>query len=105
MGNINVWEDPEPGVRRKIFEPGNGIMMMEVHFEENSIGKTHSHIHEQLTYCLEGLVEFTVDGVTRTISAGEAIYIPSGALHGCRALKASKLLDAFTPVRQDLINR
>ncbi|MCM3268247.1 cupin domain-containing protein [Paenibacillus elgii] len=105
MSNINVWENAEPGVKRKIFEPGAGIMMMEVHFEEGAEGYAHSHPHEQLSYCLKGRIEFTVDGETKVIAAGETIYIPSGAKHGCRALEASALLDSFTPVREDLVRR
>lgn len=105
MSNINVWENAEPGVKRKIFEPGAGIMMMEVHFEEGAEGYLHSHPHEQLSYCLRGRLEFTVDGETKVIAAGETIYIPSGAKHGCRALEASALLDSFTPVREDLVRR
>ncbi len=79
--------------------------MMEVHFEEGAEGYQHSHPHEQLSYCLEGKLEFTVDGEKQTIAAGETIYIPSGAMHGCRALSPSKLLDSFTPVREDLVKR
>ncbi|WP_088831165.1 cupin domain-containing protein [Paenibacillus tyrfis] len=105
MSNINVWENAEPGVKRKIFEPGSGIMMMEVHFEEGAEGYVHSHPHEQLSYCLKGRLEFTVDGETKVVVAGETIYIPSGAKHGCRALEASALLDSFTPVREDLVRR
>lgn len=48
MSNINQWENAEPGVRRRIFEPGQSIMMMEVHFEEGAEGYVHSHVHEQL---------------------------------------------------------
>lgn len=105
MSNINVWENAEPGVKRKIFEPGKGIMMMEVHFEEGAEGYLHSHPHEQLSYCLKGKIEFTIDDVKTVISAGETIYIPSGAKHGVRALEPSALLDSFTPVRDDLVKR
>ncbi|WP_284641351.1 cupin domain-containing protein [Paenibacillus silviterrae] len=105
MSNINVWENAEPGVKRKIFEPGKGIMMMEVHFEEGAEGYLHSHPHEQLSYCLKGKLEFSIDGEKTVITAGETIYIPSGAKHGCRALEPSALLDSFTPVREDLVKR
>jgi quercetin dioxygenase-like cupin family protein len=105
MSNVNIWENAEPGVKRKIFEPGAGIMMMEVHFEEGAEGYQHSHPHEQLSYLLEGKLEFTIDGNSKVIVAGETIYIPSGARHGCRALAPSKLLDTFTPVREDLVKR
>lgn len=99
------WEPAEPGVKRKIFEPGEGIMMMEVHFEEGAEGYKHSHPHEQFSYCLEGELEFTIDGSKTVITAGETIRIPSNAEHGCRAIKLSKLLDAFTPLRLDLLGR
>ncbi|MBD2867223.1 cupin domain-containing protein [Paenibacillus arenilitoris] len=105
MGSIGVWENAEPGVKRKLFNPGQGIMMMEVHFEEGAEGYLHRHSHEQLSYCLEGELEFTVDGEKKVIAAGETIYIPSNAEHGCRALRSSKLLDAFTPLRLDLLGR
>ncbi|MBB3108119.1 quercetin dioxygenase-like cupin family protein [Paenibacillus phyllosphaerae] len=103
MSPLNQWEDAEPGVRRKIFAPGQTIMMMEVHFEEGAAGYLHQHVHEQLSYCLEGQLEFTVNGEKMILSAGETIYIPSMAEHGCRALRKSRLLDTFTPLRQDLI--
>lgn len=105
MSNIGVWENAEPGVKRKIFAPGQTIMMMEVHFEENAEGYQHSHPHEQLSYCLKGKLEFTIDGEVHVISQGETIFIPSGAKHGCKALEPSALLDSFTPVREDLVKR
>jgi quercetin dioxygenase-like cupin family protein len=105
MGNIGVWENAEPGVKRKIFEPGKTIMMMEVHFEPNAEGYEHSHPHEQLTYVMKGKFEFTIDGNKHVVGQGETIYIPSGAKHGAKALEAGILLDSFTPVRDDLVKR
>jgi quercetin dioxygenase-like cupin family protein len=105
MSNIGVWENAEPGVKRKIFEPGKTIMMMEVHFEAGAEGYEHSHPHEQLSYLIQGKIEFTIDGEKTVIAAGETIYIPSGAKHGAKALEPSILLDSFTPVRDDLVKR
>lgn len=105
MSGRNEWEQAEPGVKRKIFPPGDSIMMMEVHFEEGAEGYMHSHNHEQLSYCLEGRLEFTVNGEITILSAGETLFIPSRAEHGCRALAKSKLIDAFTPLRLDLLGR
>lgn len=105
MGQEKVWEPAEPGVKRRIFEPGQNIMMMEVHFDKGAEGYMHSHPHEQFSYCLEGELEFMIDGEKTVITAGETIRIPSNAKHGCRALKPSKLLDAFTPLRLDLLGR
>jgi quercetin dioxygenase-like cupin family protein len=100
---VEGWENAEPGVRRKIFSPGEGLMMMEVHFEEGAEGYLHSHPHEQMSYCLKGKIEFTIDGVKQIIQQGETLTIPCGAEHGVVALEPSALLDAFTPLRKDLL--
>ena len=105
MCPIGEWEPAEPGVTRKIFEPGSSIMMMEVRFEAGAEGYAHSHPHEQISYCLRGAVEFTVDGKKTTVRAGETIFIPGGATHGVKALEPSALLDSFTPLRDDLLKR
>lgn len=38
MCPIGQWENAEPGVTRKILNPGQSLMMMEVHFEPNAEG-------------------------------------------------------------------
>lgn len=103
MKNIGIWEDAEPGVRRKILNVGSQIMMMEVHFEAGAVGYDHSHPHEQMSYCLKGKIEFRINGQTQVLLPGDTIRIPSGAVHGVTALEPSALLDAFTPVREDLL--
>jgi quercetin dioxygenase-like cupin family protein len=99
----DLWQPAEPGVKRRIFAPGKQLMMMEVHFEEGAEGYEHSHPHEQLTYCLRGRFEFRIDGVTHLLTQGETISIPGGAKHSVKALEAGALLDAFTPLRDDLL--
>jgi len=103
MSGIGEWESAEPGVKRKIFPPGVGLMMMEVHFEQGAEGYLHSHPHEQMSYCLRGKLRFTVDGEQTILQAGETIRIPGGAAHGVTALEPSTLLDVFTPLREDLL--
>lgn len=103
MGATGQWEDAEPGVRRKIFAPGKNIMMMEVQFEAGAEGYVHSHPHEQISYCLKGSFEYIIDGVVHLLKAGETIVVPGGAKHGVKALEPSALLDAFTPLREDLL--
>jgi quercetin dioxygenase-like cupin family protein len=105
MSNIGVWENAEPGVRRNILNAGNGLMMMEVHFEKGAEGYEHCHLHEQMSYCLRGKVAFNINGTETIIMPGEVIYIPSNARHGAKALEPSAILDTFTPVREDLLKR
>lgn len=104
MAASNEWEPAEPGVVRRIFEPGKHLMMMEVRFEQGAVGYEHSHPHEQMSYCLKGRIEFTIDGQVHVLKAGETICIPGGAKHGVKALEESALLDSFTPLREDLLS-
>lgn len=103
MGQIGVWENAEPGVKRKIHPPGKALMVMEVRFEAGAEGYEHQHPHEQISYCLEGELEFRIDGRPVVVRAGESVVIPGGVRHGVKALCPSALLDVFTPLREDLL--
>lgn len=61
----------------------------------------HHHPHEQMMHVLEGQFEFTLNGATRTYGPGDIVLIPSGARHSGRALTPCRLLDAFSPVREE----
>lgn len=61
----------------------------------------HSHMQEQVTQMVAGAFELTVDGVTHRLSEGQVVVIPSHATHSGRALTACKILDIFSPVRED----
>lgn len=64
----------------------------------------HSHLHEQTTQVLEGKFELTVDGETKIYENGLVAVIPSNVVHGGVALSDCKLLDVFSPVREDYMN-
>jgi quercetin dioxygenase-like cupin family protein len=69
--------------------------------EEGSKVPEHSHVHEQVVNMLEGRLELTVDGKMHTLGSGQVLVIPSNAVHSGRALTPCKVLDVFSPVRED----
>lgn len=80
------------------------LMMVEVIFDNYHVSEAHRHVHEQMTYCLEGEFDFYVEGKTEHIKAGDTIYFPSDVEHNCKVTSGSgRLLDVFTPVRQDFL--
>jgi len=89
-------------VSRKIRAKGGSLMMVEVFFKTGAIGAEHRHVHEQVCYCLAGEFVFTIEGETpRTLRAGDSVYVPSSVLHGAKCVAAGRLLDIFTPQRED----
>jgi quercetin dioxygenase-like cupin family protein len=104
MAAMGEWEDAEAGVRRRILQAQGRLMLMEVRFAAGAAGYEHSHVHEQISYCIAGRFEYSLDGRTHVLVTGDSIYVPSNARHGAKALEAGSLIDVFTPVREDLLN-
>jgi quercetin dioxygenase-like cupin family protein len=105
VAELGTWETAEPGVRRRILQAQGRLMLMEVQFAAGAAGYVHNHIHEQISYCIAGKFEYSLDGRIHVLSAGESIYVPSNARHGAKALEAGTLIDLFTPLREDLLGR
>ena len=96
----------EPGkVTRRVRAHGGRLMMVEVEFALGSEGYAHDHLHEQTSYCLAGSFDFTVLGETRRLGPGDSVFIPGGARHGARCLAAGRLLDIFSPQREDFLRK
>ncbi len=61
----------------------------------------HQHVHEQITYILEGNLDMTIDGKLCPLSAGMYYVIPSNVVHSAIAATDCKVIDVFNPVRED----
>jgi len=72
-----------------------------VELAADTVVPAHNHPHEQITYLLEGRFEFTVGRETRILEPGMAALIPGGVMHGGKTLTACRVLDFFSPVRDD----
>src|SRR6056297_38035 len=61
----------------------------------------HSHPHEQIAILQEGELELTVDGEARRLQIGGVVVIPPNVKHSGRSLTACRIIDLFSPVRED----
>ncbi len=73
----------------------------EIDLAAGSVVPMHQHPHDQLSYIISGELEFTVGTETKIMPPGTCAIIPGGTPHGCRAVTACRVLDTFTPVRED----
>ena len=61
----------------------------------------HSHPHEQISLVQEGEFELTVGEDTRICTPNVPVLIQGDVVHGGCSITACKILDIFTPVRED----
>ncbi len=60
-----------------------------------------SQIHEQITHVLKGQLELTIDGIMNIFEEGKVAVIASNVKHSARALTDCKVMDVFSPARED----
>jgi quercetin dioxygenase-like cupin family protein len=79
------------------------LMLTHFTFEEGAAVPPHSHPHEQITLLIEGEMEFTFDGETRKIHAGDGCAVPPNVTHSVRAVTRATAVDCWHPIREDYI--
>ncbi len=105
MTFFNVRELPGtemlPGITRRAVYLDH-VMLTFLDFAPGSIVPEHSHPHEQITYVVQGAMEFHLGEKTRVLRAGDGVCVPSGTLHKAVILdEPTVALDAWHPVREE----
>ncbi len=89
-----------PGYHGKMIHTENmTLAFWEV--ESGSSVPLHSHPNEQIMQVLEGEFEFTVNGKTRVYQSPDIVVIPSNIPHSGKALTPCRLMDIFSPAREE----
>ena len=65
----------------------------------------HSHMNEQVTCVLTGALKFRFDGQEIVVRAGEVVQIPGMLDHEVEVLEDSVVLDVFSPIRRDWLEK
>ena len=89
-----------PRMWRKVIA-GEKAMVAQVFISKGAVVPEHHHESEQITYILEGALEFHLEGKTVVVSAGQVLRIPSNVPHMAIALEDTLDLDIFSPIRHD----
>ena len=61
----------------------------------------HHHVHEQITYILEGQLDMVIGEKPCSLTAGMYHVIPSNVPHSAIAKTDCRVIDAFSPARED----
>lgn len=73
--------------------------------DANSALPLHSHPHEQVSQVIEGKFQLTINGEVRILEPGDVAVIASNIVHGGFAITNCKLLDVFSPTREDYLQK
>ena len=65
----------------------------------------HAHENEQVSIVLSGALLFRFEGREVTVRAGEVVQIPGNAVHEVEVLEDALVVDVFSPIRQDWIDK
>lgn len=105
MTDEKIWERVDEKVRRKIVSIGESLMLVEYNFQKGGIGQPHKHEeHEQMGYIAHGSFEVICGENTTVLKQGDSYYAAKNVIHGVVALENdSVIIDAFTPLRTDLL--
>lgn len=95
---------PSENVTRQVLADHPDLMVVAFGFEaKGAEGTPHNHPHVQSTFVESGRFRFTVAGVETEVGPGDSFVIPSNAVHGCVCLEPGRLVDCFTPRRDDFL--
>jgi quercetin dioxygenase-like cupin family protein len=103
------WDDIPPEsltssiVRRYV--TGDRVTVARFDLAAGGVVPRHAHDNEQVSCVLSGALRFRFDGQELVARAGEIVRIPGGIDHEVDVVETAVVIDIFSPVRQDWIEK
>jgi quercetin dioxygenase-like cupin family protein len=109
MPKLHSWKSVEvehlsPLLSRQCIH-SNGITLARIVLKKGCIVPEHHHVSEQFSHILEGELTFYFGDRAITLVAGDVLTIPSNVPHKAVAVVDTIAIDAFSPPRQDWIDK
>ena len=79
------------------------LMLTHFTMETGSVVPSHSHSHEQISFVVSGELDFTLEGETRRVRAGEGCAVPAATVHSVKVIREAAVIDCWHPIREDYI--
>jgi quercetin dioxygenase-like cupin family protein len=89
-----------PGILSKLVH-GDKSSLSIVELSKGSVLPLHRHVHEQITYIVEGELEMMLGDEKHILKEGTVHVIPSNQPHSAVALTDCMVIDFFSPARDD----
>jgi len=92
-----------PGITRRTVANGKTMYQMIATLAAGSRMPEHRHAQEQIVHILEGQMRLIVEGVPHELATGESFYLASNVPHGVETILPTRVLDTFSPPRDDYL--
>ena len=93
--------------RERYLAHGANLMLVAIDITDEPRGEPdpfHNHPHEQVTYVVEGRINFLMGDEQFEMGEGDMIAVPPNIPHAIQPLTPRvRLLDAFNPIREDFL--
>ena len=84
-------------LRHDLGVPGREVIQVRVDFAPGVAFPRHSHPGAEIAYVLEGTLEYQLDGQPPvTLKAGDALFIPAGAIHTAKNVGSDNAAELAT---------
>jgi quercetin dioxygenase-like cupin family protein len=97
-------EQVNNAVLRK-YVTGDRVTVARFELKKGGIVPQHAHENEQVTCVLSGALKFRFNDRDIVAKPGEVVQIPGGLEHEVEVLEDAVVIDVFSPIRQDWIDR
>jgi quercetin dioxygenase-like cupin family protein len=94
---------PESGLKRRVLAYNDKLLLAEHEMVKGWVGTVHSHPHDQIVYVVHGHIRVTCQGNMFDARTGDTFVVRGGVPHGASAIEDSRVVDVFTPCREDYI--
>jgi quercetin dioxygenase-like cupin family protein len=94
---------PENGLKRRVLAYNDKLFLAEHEMVKGWVGAVHTHPHDQIVYVVQGHIQVTSQGNSFELRTGDTFVIRGGVEHGAYAIEDSRVVDVFTPCREDYI--
>jgi quercetin dioxygenase-like cupin family protein len=92
-----------PGITRRTVASGQSMYQMLATLAAGSKMPAHQHTQEQIVHIVDGQMRLIVDGVPHELKTGDSFYLASNVPHGVETIVATRVLDTFSPPRDDYL--
>jgi quercetin dioxygenase-like cupin family protein len=103
MKNENPWIQICPGIKRQTLTSGKTMYQMTAQLDAGSKMPEHQHPQEQIVHILEGRMKLIVSGTPHELTAGDSFYLASNVPHGVETIENTRVLDTFSPPRDEYL--